>query len=555
MVAKDIKGRESLRTWLSDRPREDALCIANRSAQRALPLWAAATGKSWARQRDLTALPILRMNLTSGVAAVSPTPEVRAAASAADAASAAAIASHSSYADSPYASYAVADAAASAAYASAAAAYAANAYVANASAADAAAEAAAYAANAAAEAAPFIWDHIRWDAGLIEQGRDPFAVPLWTNPTPEWFEDADAETQVFMRSDPTLWDFWQRWWNGVKSGNQLDWALQEQVALIPDDIWQSGPGPVAAAIAEIEDRHLRTKAAIRLPLDSGDRLLLAHVDFSYDMARQMMRMLPFDQDISRLNDPATLARLLNDSADFQTLLQTVVAAADASGRQSANAVKTFADHIKVELDHAAEFKELRVGVLIDLGEGLQDFAGDENIRLGLGPALPKSLDRATDRLLDLIRNYFAPALARISPLSTVTLGPDEKPRVIAGQVDANLRAIIAHDGTRIPALTPEDQAVLERLSQELRASIRNHEAATDPEVKKELGDIVARKALQLSWDQALYIKRGVDVFQALIGAKDDNVADAIMRRYLLAEKLTDAVDFVSYLISVVFPMV
>ena len=217
------------------------------------------------------------MNLTSGVAAVSPTPEVRAAASAADAASAAAIASHSSYADSPYASYAVADAAASAAYASAAAAYAANAYVANASAADAAAEAAAYAANAAAEAAPFIWDHIRWDAGLIEQGRDPFAVPLWTNPTPEWFEDADAETQVFMRSDPTLWDFWQRWWNGVKSGNQLDWALQEQVALIPNDIWKSGPGPVAEAIAEIELHHAiaRTPNAEVLRLNPATGLIRA----------------------------------------------------------------------------------------------------------------------------------------------------------------------------------------------------------------------------------------------------------------------------------------
>lgn len=38
------------------------------------------------------------------------------------------------------------------------------------------------------------------------------------------------------------------------SGQQLDWNLQETVALIPDEVWEAGPGAVAEAISTIEER-------------------------------------------------------------------------------------------------------------------------------------------------------------------------------------------------------------------------------------------------------------------------------------------------------------
>ena len=52
--------------------------------------------------------------------------------------------------------------------------------------------------------------------------------------------------------DPETWSFWTRWWDGVLSGNQIDWDLQRQVALIPNEIWDQGPAAVAEAIRQIE---------------------------------------------------------------------------------------------------------------------------------------------------------------------------------------------------------------------------------------------------------------------------------------------------------------
>jgi hypothetical protein len=100
------------------------------------------------------------------------------------------------------------------------------------------------------------WSEVRFDALLIDSGSGPLLRPLWSSTLPEWFGSPNSVAQSFWKtSDPETWSFWLRWWEGVLSGNQLDWDLQKEVALIPDAIWQQGPVAVAAAIRQIE-RHL-----------------------------------------------------------------------------------------------------------------------------------------------------------------------------------------------------------------------------------------------------------------------------------------------------------
>ena len=79
-----------------------------------------------------------------------------------------------------------------------------------------------FATTYAASAKSTIWREVRQDAERIEAGRDPFASPLWPSPFPDWFDAADDRAQAIWQSDPPTWDFWQRWWQGVKSGNPLD---------------------------------------------------------------------------------------------------------------------------------------------------------------------------------------------------------------------------------------------------------------------------------------------------------------------------------------------
>lgn len=135
MEIADIRDEKSLERWLNSQPREFGLAIAHRSAMRVAPIWFRAMEEGRARKSDLTALPILRLNLTLGVARKIPTPKVKVAAVyAADAA------------------YAAAEAAT--------------------------ATAVAYAADA------HVWEQVRKDARLLIAGEDLHSPPSGPSPTP-----------------------------------------------------------------------------------------------------------------------------------------------------------------------------------------------------------------------------------------------------------------------------------------------------------------------------------------------------------------------------------
>ena len=79
--------------------------------------------------------------------------------------------------------------------------------------------------------------------------------PLWPDTPPDWFTRADRETRAIWAEKPEHWDFWTRWWDAALAGTPLNWDLQRDIALIPDEVWQQGPGPVAVEIARLEELH------------------------------------------------------------------------------------------------------------------------------------------------------------------------------------------------------------------------------------------------------------------------------------------------------------
>ena len=102
----------------------------------------------------------------------------------------------------------------------------------------------------------------------------------------------------WQRENPTHWEFWLRWWDGALSGDQLDWKLQEAVALIPGDVWKAGPGAVAEAIFAIEEELQNTATSdrqCRSIAPRGSRGL--HVR---RVEPGVMRMVPFEEDIPHL---------------------------------------------------------------------------------------------------------------------------------------------------------------------------------------------------------------------------------------------------------------
>lgn len=51
------------------------------------------------------------------------------------------------------------------------------------------------------------------------------------------------------------WTFWAKWYGRAMAGDPLPWDLQEQIALIPNEVWDAGPEAVAEEIARIEARY------------------------------------------------------------------------------------------------------------------------------------------------------------------------------------------------------------------------------------------------------------------------------------------------------------
>ncbi|MFM2389464.1 MAG: hypothetical protein RLZZ437_1019 [Pseudomonadota bacterium] len=239
MDASEIKDSNTLQAWLETRPQSDSVIIVQRIALRAAPnLYRSGTFRQSQGFDFLTVLAILRCLLTAGVAGNASTPAVKSAA--ADSANAAAAAAYAAAADSAYA------AAAAAAFAAAA---------------DAAYAAAVYAADARAAYAAYAFDARAADTLALQSGTNPLTLPLWHKETPpDWFTTAEAAMRDYWATNPTHWSFWQRWYDAATQGRPLDWQLQHDIALIPDAIWQSGPGPVAEAIAKIEAEHRKAAA-------------------------------------------------------------------------------------------------------------------------------------------------------------------------------------------------------------------------------------------------------------------------------------------------------
>ncbi len=199
----DIKDRESLRAWLEalpfdeDENRRIAVTIAHRAAMRVLPqYWQLSISSASARKNDLTALPILRCSLISGVAGTMPTPEIRSAAFAAFAADAA------------------------------------------------------FAANAAANAAA-AWKMIRADCTALATGDVRLdQTPLWSGANPV------SENWVQTRETlPEGWDFWRDWYQNALDGVKPNWDMLTEIALIEPADWDKGADHVNGVIADIQLKY------------------------------------------------------------------------------------------------------------------------------------------------------------------------------------------------------------------------------------------------------------------------------------------------------------
>lgn len=259
-----VKNDEEFRAWLEEQPRAVCTAIAYRAAMRVLPL--AALWRDHSEVGSSFALAAFRTSLISGVAAVWPAHDLKAAAyTAADAADAAASAGHAAYAAANAVTRAAARTADAATYAAGDAAARAAVTAADATkAADSAVDAVDAAASAVARAAAR--PPVARAARAVARGTVSAAAYADTDLTSDLImrsaiavppEVLDAiETHAVGKTDLLRaggrWAFWAKWYDRAMAGDPLPWDLQEQIELIPNEVWDAGPEAVAEEIARIE---------------------------------------------------------------------------------------------------------------------------------------------------------------------------------------------------------------------------------------------------------------------------------------------------------------
>ncbi len=262
----DIEDRDSLKAWLLDRPGDEtktfAITIAHRAAMRVLPIyWYWVETSDASRKRNVTALPVLRCNLVSGVARKRPLTEVSERAYAAASASASAV--------SP-------DSAASAAFAAQLAVITDDVHTAAATVAT------------VADIDAVAWEQVQQDCDALQRGNLLLPAPLWNGAENPFQKEWDTICRLLSKNQgygfgygedyggthpithpitqpitqPVDWSFWINWYQDALEGREPDWDMLAEIALFPDEDWEKGPERVNFLIGEMQAKYLSARAPL-----------------------------------------------------------------------------------------------------------------------------------------------------------------------------------------------------------------------------------------------------------------------------------------------------
>lgn len=268
------------------------------------------------------------------------------------------------------------------------------------------------------------------------------------------------------------WNFWTRWCDGLVTGQPLDWALQEKVALIPDDIWQQGAAAVAQAIREIEEQDgYHVSQATR---GKAEKLLRAAIGtFTFDQVRGLITLGPFAEDLAFIKQPEVIDRFLAAAADVRERIDALQTSFSREGRgmQGAATLQVYLGKIDEEFSKARQVQVLRVGTLLNWVNILRNIAADDSTRREISP-LHVPLDDLLNGLDDLIRTYFAQALVRVAPLKDIRSDENVPLADLLQDVRRGMDVIRASEGKELVPLAPEVIAIFDDTLADLDLLVR-----------------------------------------------------------------------------------
>lgn len=152
-------------------------------------------------------------------------------------------------------------------------------------------------------------------ARKIESQLSSAGLSLWQGETAQWFLLPNKRTRAIWAKDPPTWAFWEKWWDGVISGDMpFSPDLLRDVALIDDDIWQAGPKAVAERINLLIQRHALQREAAAI-----NARLMEFIALNEGLGANLHNQPP-DEELSPVKLRATLREISQALKDIEVAL-------------------------------------------------------------------------------------------------------------------------------------------------------------------------------------------------------------------------------------------
>ena len=239
MDVPQIRHREHLESWLKTRSREECIAIAHRAAMRVAPLWMGTLPEPYNKMQPLSEVANFRALLTSGAASSRNKPEIVAASASAYKACASSGSFALSASMAAASSVVVADA---------------MEYFNFAARSIMDADLAAQASNKRFYFSTSVHEDLLMVAGGGLKNNGNFWGSVEAPFSLEWAQAKDR-----WQHSGADWGFWVRWYDAALRGEPLNWKMQEEIALLPSEVWVGDVAGLAAAIAKIEKKHARLR--------------------------------------------------------------------------------------------------------------------------------------------------------------------------------------------------------------------------------------------------------------------------------------------------------
>ena len=280
----------------------------------------------------------------------------------------------------------------------------------------------------------------------------------------------------FLSKSKINWSVWTDWWEARRDGKPYNFEMEREIVLIPDEAWENGPAHINSLIAHIRARYARIAEsqdrALRAVLDT-DVAIVAIAEFDYNRIDHVMRMLPFADELARIDTPSCVS-LLSELRDAAQDLSDDI--------QKSQAPLPLKRTIKRYAEEAARDPDaVRPGRLHDLARLLRKARANEDIMGAMPELADEALRQFVDRHLELMRSILANTMARMERTENISFAMEGSAENVAEGLARGADAIRNAIWKAVPRASDEAAAIMKDISEEILEIAQERDTAATPE--------------------------------------------------------------------------